>query len=338
VRRATADLLHEEVAAMNLDNFVVRPRRRLVERYAKPEAWTVLPPEAVAELSHEVAGLPSELDPENEEAKRFDLLLLSLQLALLRSEPGFQRLCERVKEIAGLLEEKSAIPMVREQMILIQDVQSDEWWQDVTVPTLEVARRRLRNLVQLIEKQRRRPIYTDFEDVMGSEIDVELPGFVVGTDYARFRAKARAFLRGHLDHVAIYKLRMNKPLTASDLSELERMLAESGLGEAKDLRRAAVESQGLGLFVRSLVGLDREAAKDAMATFISGKTLSANQIEFINLVVDHLTEHGVVEPGALYESPFTDLTPRGPDALFSLVQLDELLSTLEAVRATAKAA
>ncbi len=338
VRRATANLLHVEVAAMNLDNFVVRPRRRLVEKYAKPEAWTSLPPEAVAELSHEVAGLPSELDPENEEAKRFDLLLLSLQLALLRSEPGFQRLRDRVKEIAGLLEEKSAIPMVREYMAFIQEVQSDEWWRDVTVAMLEVLRRRLRNLVQLIEKQHRKLLYTDFEDLMGSEIDVELPGFAVGTDYARFLAKTRAFLREHLDHVAIYKLRMNKPLTATDLGELERMLAESGLGEAEDIRRAAVESQGLGLFVRSLVGLDRGAAKDAMASFIAGKALSANQIEFINLVVDHLTEHGIVEPGALYESPFTDLTPRGPDGLFSPVQLDELIRTLEAVQATAKAA
>lgn len=338
VRRATADLLHGEVAAMNLDNFVVRPRRRLVEKYARPEAWTSLPPEAMAELSREVAGLPSELDPENEEAKRFDLLLLSLQLALLRSEPGFQRLRDRVKEIAGLLEEKSAIPMVREQMAFIQDVQSDEWWRDVTVPMLEIVRRRLRNLVQLIEKQQRKLIYTDFEDVMGSEIDVDLPGVAVGTDYARFLAKARAFLREHLDHVAIYKLRMNKPLTATDLGELERMLAESGLGEAEDIRRAAVESQGLGLFVRSLVGLDRGAAKDAMASFIAGKALSANQIEFINLVVDHLTEHGIVEPSALYESPFTDLTPRGPDGLFSPVQLDELMCALEAVRATAQAA
>ncbi len=129
---------------MNLDNFVVRPHRRLVEKYAKPEAWASLPPEALAELSHEVAGLPSELDPENEEAKRFDLLVLSLQLALLRHEPGFARLRDRVKEIAGLLEEKAAIPMVREQMALIQDVQTDEWWQDVTVPMLEVMRRRLR--------------------------------------------------------------------------------------------------------------------------------------------------------------------------------------------------
>ena len=77
----------------------MRSRRRLVEKYAKPESWVSLPAEAVTELSHEVAGLPSELDPENEEAKRFDLLLLNLQLARLRSEPGFARLRDQVKDM-----------------------------------------------------------------------------------------------------------------------------------------------------------------------------------------------------------------------------------------------
>src|SRR5688572_30569653 len=131
--------------------------------------------DSFAELAHKVAGLPSELDPENEEAKRFDLLILNLQLAVLRSEPGFERLRDQVKAIAGLLEEKSAIPMVREQMALIQDIQTDEWWQDVTVPMLEIVRRRLRDLVKLIEKQQRKPIYTDFEDVMGAEAGAVLP-------------------------------------------------------------------------------------------------------------------------------------------------------------------
>ena len=195
---------------MNLYNFVVRPRRRLVEKYAKPESWVSLTAEALTELSHEVAGLPSELDPENEEAKRFDLLTLSLQLSLLRHEPGFARLRDRVKQIAGLLEEIAAIPMVRDQMVLIQDVQTDEWWQDVTIPMLEVMRRRLRSLIQLIDKRQRKPVYTDFEDLMGGEFDVDLPGFAPGTDYAKFLAKARAFLREHMDHVAIGKLRTNK--------------------------------------------------------------------------------------------------------------------------------
>lgn len=338
VRRGNAGVLHRETAAMNLDNFVVRPRRRIVEKYAKPEAWTVLTPEALSELSHEVAGLPSELDPEGEEAKRFDLLVLNLQLAMLRSEPGFVRLRDQVKAIAGLLEEKSAIPTVRNQMALIQDVQTDEWWQDVSIPMLEGMRRRLRDLIKLIEKQKRKPIYTDFEDEMGGETTVELPGFGEGTNYAKFRDKARAFLRAHQDHVAIHKLRMNKPLTASDLAELQRMLAENGVCAAEDIQRATDESQGLGLFVRSLVGLDREAAKEALSGFLAGKTLTANQIEFVNLIVNHLTEYGVMEAAMLYESPFTDLTPRGPDGLFNPVELDELIRAIEAVRARASAA
>ena len=106
---------------------------------------------------------------------------------------------------------------------------------------------------------------------------------------------------------------MNKALTAADLAELQRMLAESGVGGAEDIQRAAEESQGLGLFVRSMIGLDRQAAKEALARVRNGKSLGANQIEFVNLIVDHLTEHGVMDAAMLYESPFTDLTPRGPD-------------------------
>ncbi len=338
VRRATADLLLRETAAMNLENFVVRPKRRIVEKYAKPEAWVVLPAGDRSELSHEVAGLPTELDPEGEEAKRFDLLVLNLQLAMLRSEPRFVRLREQVKEIAGLLEEKSAIPMVHEHMALILEVQTDEWWEDVTVPMLEGLRRRLRDLVKFIEKQRRKPIYTDFEDQMGGETAVELPGFTQGPNLAKFRAKALAFLRMHQDHVTIHKLRMNRPLTPTDLSQLERILVESGIGEAHDVRRAAEESHGLGLFVRSLVGMDRGAAKEALAGFLNGKTLSANQIEFVNLIVNRLTQHGVMEPAMLYESPFTDLTPLGPEGLFNAPEIDQLIAVLESVKQRAAAA
>ena len=67
-----------------------------------------------------------------------------------------------------------------------------------------------------------------------------------------------------MDHVAIGKLRKNRPLTVTDIAELERMLVEIALAAPDELRRAAEKSQGLGLFVRSLVDMDRSAAKDAM--------------------------------------------------------------------------
>ncbi len=194
VRRSAAERLHDEVKAMNLKNFVVRPKRRLVEKYARPESWAALSPDARDELAQEVAGLPSELDPENEEAKRFDLLMLNLQLAVLKTEPNFERLHNQVIEIAGLLEEKSAIPMVQAQMALLLDLQTEEWWPDVTVAMLESVRRRVRNLVQLIDKRKRKPIYSDFEDQMGAGADFNLPGFGTGGDFEKFRVKARAFL------------------------------------------------------------------------------------------------------------------------------------------------
>ncbi|MGE3343954.1 MAG: DEAD/DEAH box helicase family protein [Vicinamibacterales bacterium] len=338
LRQAVSDRLHDEVAHMNLDNFEVRPKRRLIERFARREAWAVLGPDERLELSNEVAGLPSTLDPEPEETKRFDLLLLNLQLAVLRHEPWFERLRDQLKSIAGLLEEKSAIPMVNAQMALIHDLQSDEWWVDVTAPMLEGVRRRLRDLVPFIDKRQRKPIYTDFEDLMGDEVAIDLPGFGSGDDFEKFRAKARVFLRAHQDHVAIHKLRTNRALTASDLAELERMLAESGIGAAEDINRARRESEGLGVFVRSLVGLDRESAKGALAGFLSGKALSANQIQFVNLIVDHLTEHGVMEAARLYESPFTFVAPRGPEGLFPPEQVDALIQLLNEIRATATAA
>jgi type I restriction enzyme R subunit len=317
---------------MNLDNFVVRPQRKLVEQYRNPESWENLPLESLHELATHVAGLPTELPDEDEEAKRFDLLLFTLQLAQLRTEPEFDRLREKVIAIAGLLEEKANIPMVQQHLALIQELQSDEWWQCVTVPMLDHVRKKLRALVKLIDKQQRKPIYTNFEDEIGGESEVHLPGFAALDTYAKFLAKARHFLKAHENHIAIHKLRSNEPLTKSDLAELERVFHESALGSPEDIEKAKIENQGLGLFVRSLVGLDRNAAKNALSLFMQDTNLRANQIQFLDEIVNHLTEHGVMEPSRLYSSPFTDFSPKGADGIFESKQVDQLISILDQVR------
>jgi type I restriction enzyme R subunit len=150
--------------------------------------------------------------------------------------------------------------------------------------------------------------------------------------------KARAFLREHQDHTTVVKIRTSTPLTQTDLIELEHLLAKSGVGSTEEIERAKAESHGLGLFIRSLVGLDREAAKKALGGFLSGKAMSANQIEFVNLIINQLTEHGIMDATLLYESPFTDVAPQGPEALFTPQQVDELVAILREVHSTAMAA
>lgn len=200
---------------------------------------------------------------------------------------------------------------------------------------LERARRRVRGLVRLLERRRRAIIYTDFIDELGDPAEVELSDVAVGTDFERFREKARAYLRSHLDHIALQKLRRNRPLTATDIAELERMLTEAGIGDVSDIARAGEESHGFGRFVRSLVGLDRSAATEALSGFIAGRALGANQLDFVQMVVDHLTENGVMDPGSLYEAPFTTVAPQGPEGIFPSNDVDELIAAIDAVRANA---
>jgi type I restriction enzyme R subunit len=328
--------LREQVAGMNVDNFLVRPHRRLVEQYREPSAWDSLDLDRAVELSAGVADLPSAVRDDDEEAKRFDLILLRLQLCRLRSEPGQERLRRQVQEIAAGLLEELAIPSVREQQELLIDLAGDEWWVDVTLPMLETARRRVRGLVRLLEKRKRVVVYTDFTDDLGEIEEVALrAGGTVGTDFERFREKARAYLRAHADHVALQKLWRNRPLTQTDLDELERMLTEAGLGEPADLARARTEGDGLGVFIRSLVGMDREAASDAVAGFVDGRTLTADQLDFIALVVEHLTANGAMDVGLLYEPPFTSLAAGGPETLFPDADVDELIASIRAVGANA---
>lgn len=332
LRLETAELLRTQVAAMNVNNFIVRPKRKYVERYAEAKAWERLGIEQQIEVADHLAGLPTELADEDQDAKQFDLLMLRIQLAILRHEPSYERLRMQVIEIAGLLEEKASIPMVQQQIELIQEIQSDEFWQDVTTPILENVRKRLRSLVKLIEKGKRITVYTDFQDTLGDEATIELPGFGMGADFEKFRAKARQFLKANENHATIHKLRFNEPLTREDIQNLEKMLLDAGMGTTKDLNRAKQESYKLGLFLRSLVGLDREAAKRSFDGFLLGKTPTANQIEFINLIIDHLTQRGWMEPSALYESPFTDISPRGVEGLFASREVEQLIGVLASIR------
>jgi len=337
VQSQLLDLLQSQVASMNLDNFIVRAKRRTVEKFASKDAWKKLSSQDRQELAHDVADLPTQLERESEESKRFDLLVLNLQLSLLNKEPSFERLREQVVKIAGLLEDKHTIPLVSRQMAYIQDVQTDEWWQDVTVAMLEIIRRRLRDLVQFIEKKERKPLHTDFEDLMGAETTVELTEFIGKDTFERFRDKARAFLRKHLSIDAVRKLHTSEPLSSGDLEDLERVLVANNIGKSQYIEQAKQESGSFGIFVRTLVGLDREVAKSKFNEFLVNTTYTANQIEFINLIINQLVDHGIVDVDLLYESPFTDLSPTGPDALFTSEQVNRIMQLLEEIKCTALA-
>jgi len=334
LRTSTLQAVRNYVAGMNLDNFVVRPHRRVVEKYQGDSAWATLDGAVQRELVEEVAALPSELLLGNEPAKRFDLLLLNLQLALLRKSKSFERLRQQLQQIAAALEEQFAIPLVKAHEALILEIQTEPWWIGVNVRLLELVRLRLRNLVQHVEKTRQPLVYSDFEDELGAGSEVTLPQ-VGAVDFKRFKRKARHFLLEHDDNLALQKLRRGKPLTPTDLEQLEAMMLSAGIGDKAQLEQAAEASHGLGRFIRSLVGLERGAVAEAFSAFLGAGSPTADQVEFVELVIEHLTHEGVMDPKLLYESPFTDIAPAGPEQVFPLKHTDELIELIDRFNASA---
>ena len=132
------------------------------------------------------------------------------------------------------------------------------------------------------------------------------------------------------------RLRRGQALTPTDVVELERMLADAG-GTPELIQKAAEDKFGLGIFIRSLVGMEREAVAQAFSKVIAGTQATPDQIEFIELIVAELTTNGVMAAGRLYESPFLDISPQGPEGLFPVAKVDRMVQVLDQIRQRAVA-
>ncbi|GAA1088022.1 DEAD/DEAH box helicase family protein [Tsukamurella spumae] len=335
LKGSTIDALHEYVSGMSVDNFLVRPHRKAVERFSDRAAWSQLMPDHEATVL-ELAGLPSATVDSDEKAKRFDLLMLRGQLAQLEGDASTaDRVRQAAQDIAHSLLGKMTIPMVQAQAELIEAVASDEWWVDVTVAMLEAARIRLRSLMRFTETAKTNPVYTDFKDELFAPTEVKLPGTAPGTNFERFKAKTSAYLQSQFENVVLQRLRRNKQLTPADLEALGEMLIDAG-GTDGDLEWVKERSGGLGLFVRSLVGLDRGAAVEAFGDFLDDSKFSVDQVRFVNMIVDELTANGIVEPKRLFQAPYTDAAQGGPDHVFpERGQVLELVGILKHIKETA---
>lgn len=320
LKTALTDILHGEVAAMNSENFIVRMHLEAVERFQKPDSWTRLSEADRAVLHREVAGLPSQLETDDIESRLFDLLALRIQLAHVEGDANtFENSRQRVVEISMLLEDKAAIPAVKEQLEYLAQLQEESFWQGIGLNELEEMRLRLRGLMPLLDKQKRRVVYTDFKDeILGvrSETVVEMPK-MTGAQYEK---KVREYLKAHLDDEVIQRLRQNQPLKSDDLRRLEEILVQIGEEDGKELLSGLLgqrEAPSLAYFVRSLVGMDRAAAQATFSEYLSDRSLTPPQIRFVEMVIEQLTSRGVIEASALYEPPFSDLHAGGPDELFA---------------------
>lgn len=289
-----------KVQVLNRQNFAVRLRLELVEKYSRPETYLCL-----NQSSEEIREIAPLIQPDDEEASAlsFDNLLYGVELAYLEEQGkgikrGIRELRRKVSSIAGV----ANIPEIYAQKELIDKIIHTQYLENAGMSDFELIRESLRGLMKYLPRGGRR-YDTNFEDEVLVLREAEyMPEDDTLLDY---RAKAESYLRKHQDQGVIAKLKHNIPLSADDVRELERILwREIGTKEAYE---QVCCDKPLGEFVREIIGLDMAAAKKAFAQFLDTTRLDSLQIYFVNQVVEYIVQNGMMKDFAvLQQAPFNN--------------------------------
>jgi type I restriction enzyme R subunit len=329
-------ILVAQTKALNRESFIVRQHLRIIEKYQDASTWNVLNDLDLREIFEHIAPLVVETD-QDELAKRFDAMMLDLQLFAHIGDKRQVNLVKQVVGIAGQLLKKGSIPTVAQHMSTLRMVHSGEWAGDAGVLGMERIREDLRELIKFLERERQPLVYTLYEDEFdGNAKDFNLVYNVTNLD--AYRRKVQQFIKEHERHIVIHKLKTNAPVTAGELAELERMLFEQGeLGTKQDFIQAYGE-QPIGRFIRSIIGLDANAAKLAFAELLQAGNLNSQQIRFLDMIINYFTERGIVEPSRLFEAPFTDIHTNGVAGVFDVKISARILELVEGVNGNSEVA
>lgn len=299
-RNALVREMSERVQKLPRDNFAVRQHLKYVEMYSDETNYQALTYGDTVTVKEEVSPL---IQPEEDEANavRFDALMYRIELAYLMGKKDIKArgdLRKKVKGVAGV----ANIPEIQAQTDLIQQILTTDYVEEAGVDEFEEIREKLRNLMKYIPGQKRR-YDTNFEDdvlsIEWKEAELE------NDELKNYKAKAEFYIRQHQDNIAIAKLKTNQPLTSIDIESLEEILWKE-VGTRSDYEQEIGEKP-LGEFVREIVGLDMNAAKEAFSEYLTDTNLDSRQIYFVNQIVEYIVHNGMLKDfSVLQEAPFTD--------------------------------
>jgi type I restriction enzyme R subunit len=299
-RKTLVDDMVRKVRELNKESFAVRQHLRYVETYSDPDSYQVLTYADTLQIAEELAPL---ITPDADEASavRFDALMYGIELAYLAGKKYSRARTDLLKKVKGIASVAN-IPEIMAQSALIDQILHSDYLERAGINEFEHIRESLRNLMKYIPRGHER-YETNFDDELLSvewhESELE------NDDLKNYKAKAEFYVRQHQDEVAISKLKSNIPLNADDVKALEQILW-SEIGSKTDYE-AEYGEKPLGEFVREIVGLDMNAAKEAFAEYLNDVSLDADQIYFVNQIVEYVVQNGMMKDmSVLQEAPFTD--------------------------------
>lgn len=299
------DLLMAQVNALNTKHISVRQNIEVVDKFKNKESWVALSATDVLDLKNKVARLILP-EKDNEAAKKFDAIMLYIQLSVIDSSVNADRYKTKVEIIANKLQEKVTIPQVQAKLDLIKEISMPSFWEYVSLDRLEYVRKEIRDLVQFIVGTGKQDFVLDIKDIIEEKEPVDVKPLKVS-----YKQRVAEFLAQNADLPVFVKIKNIEQLNQEDIQELERILwTELGTEEEymDYLQNSKMTfSKNVAAFIRSQIGIDRRVALEKLSQFFSDNNFTSLQEEYLKTIITYVSDHGDISPETLVnESPFDE--------------------------------
>ena len=131
----------------------------------------------------------------------------------------------------------------------------------------------------------------------------------------------------------------------ASVNKLEKLGVHVGDGKSRDFdgeaksfsieRNSIAQAKGIPSPAASVSVDEYRAYTKAFDRYLDTTTFDSKQIQFVNQVIDYLTQNGVMDPKMLFEHPFTNLSPGGPTSLFKDDDATKIVGIIRAINTNA---
>lgn len=305
------DILHAQVDTLDEKHIAVRKQLECVQKYKKRENWQYVSEVEAQGLRKHIAPLIF-TDDSDFAAKKFDMLCLLKQLSLVDDTVNGVKPMEKIRAVASLLEHKASIPQVHMCLPTIQEVQTAAFWEAIHtnvvygLSTVERIRTELRELVQYIIGEHKEIFEINLVDTITE--NGEIQPVVIPTSY---RQRVLDYLEEHTDNPVLLKIKHMEQLNSADVHELERIFWQE-IGSKQEYEQTYQQQERyriwgghIAAFIRSMIGIDRQLAREKYIALIQGGELTQEQEEYLSDILDYVCQNGDITRETMSKEPFS---------------------------------
>jgi type I restriction enzyme R subunit len=330
VFEAAIDLILKDIRDLPQTSVPIRERFRDVKKAENRELLLQFADNTQRDLREVIAPLMQWRDASGEaDAYRFDLLATRLQVELLRGTASLDGLRDDVINQVNALRKNLNQVQAKAEIIKRVNAPGLPFWQEPTHKALEDMRVQLRGIMRYRQKEAQDPSEPRVYDIPEEEAlfvaEEYIPRVLEGMEMTQYRNRVESVLkRLEKENPTLIRIRKGQPVSEKDLSDLVKIvLVQDSMVDLSLLHEFYPDTAGhLDLAIRRIIGMDSEAVDAEFSAFISrhSASLNARQIQFINLVKNHICRNGGIRIEDLYHDPFTTLHVNGLEGVFTKEQ------------------